>query len=43
VFGQNRESYGLILFDSIAASEHYVQLAKNAEREGSRPVTGFPF
>lgn len=42
VIGQNRESYGLILFDSIAAYERYVQLAEYSEREGARPSDGFP-
>jgi len=42
VIGQNRENYGVILFDSIAGYEHYVHLAKIAEREGTRPVADFP-
>jgi hypothetical protein len=42
VIGQNRESYGVILFDSIAAYERYVQLAEYAEREGARPSDGCP-
>ena len=42
VIGQNRESYAVIMFDSIAAYEHYVHLAKIAAREGTRPVADFP-
>jgi hypothetical protein len=42
VIGQNLESYGVILFDSIAAYERCVQLAEYAEREGARPSDGFP-
>jgi len=42
VIGQNRDNDGVILVDSIAAYEHYVHLAKIAEREGTRPGTGFP-
>ncbi len=42
VIGQNRESFAVIMFDSIAAYEHYVHLAKIAEREGTRPVADFP-
>nr|WP_323206828.1 DUF6398 domain-containing protein [Synechococcus sp. BA-132 BA5] len=42
VIGQNRESYGVILFDSITAYERYVQLAEYAEQEGGRPSGGLP-
>ncbi|MFN7895096.1 MAG: DUF6398 domain-containing protein [Cyanobacteriota bacterium] len=42
VIGQNRESHGVIMFDSIAAYEHYVQLAKIAEQQGTIPGAGFP-
>jgi hypothetical protein len=42
VIGQNQENYGVILFDSLAAYKHYVQIAKDIEQEGYRPNRNFP-
>ncbi len=42
VIGQNQENYGVILFDSLAAFKHYVQVAKDIERQGYRPDRDFP-
>ena len=42
VIGQNRESYGVILFDSIAAHKRFVRLAKRAALEGDLHAEPFP-
>jgi len=34
VIGQNRENYGVILFESVAAYDRYVELAERVEAEG---------
>lgn len=36
VIGQNRESYGVILFESLSDYERYVELAERAEFEGAQ-------
>lgn len=42
VLGQQGENYGVLLFDSIAAYERFVDLAELAERQGRPPLDGFP-
>lgn len=42
VIGQNGESFGVILFDSIAAYDRFVWLAEHAERTGGRHGEDFP-
>ncbi|MFM7550486.1 MAG: DUF6398 domain-containing protein [Cyanobacteriota bacterium] len=42
VIGQNRESYGVILFESVAAYDRYVELAERAEVEGPQVMDAGP-
>ena len=42
VIGQNRESYGVILFDSVDDYGRYVDAAEQADRSGFDPMTAFP-
>jgi hypothetical protein len=42
VLGRPGESYGVLLFDSIAAYQRFVDLAEQAERRGRPPREGFP-
>jgi hypothetical protein len=42
VIGQNRESYGVILFESVADYERYVDLAERAEFEGPQVMDAGP-
>jgi hypothetical protein len=42
VIGQNRESYGVILFESAADYERYVELAERADFEGPQVMDAGP-
>jgi hypothetical protein len=42
VIGQNRESYGVILFESVADYERYLDLAERAEFEGPQVMDAGP-
>ena len=42
VIGQNRENYGVILFQSVADYDRYVELAERSEAEGLEVMDGAP-
>jgi len=46
VIGQNQQDYGVILFDSLIAYQHYVQVAadmqEQEQEQAHRPSGGFP-
>lgn len=42
VIGQNRENYGVILFQSVADYDRYVELAERVEAEGLEGMDGAP-
>ncbi|MCT0227254.1 MAG: hypothetical protein ACI9IO_001486 [Cyanobium sp.] len=42
VIGQNRENYGVILFQSVADYDRYVELAERVEAEGLEVMDGAP-
>jgi hypothetical protein len=42
VIGQNRENYGVLLFQSVADYDRYVELAERVEAEGLEVMDGTP-
>ena len=42
VIGQNRESYGVLLFDSVATYAHYVDLAERLDQGEAEAIREYP-